>query len=116
MSSDFRYGVCVSNQLFMRDPDQHKPITFADVLYLATRGSAKVTCLDDVIGTLEPGKKFDAIRVCMDLNSQNAKSVLFGHENLVDLVHKFVFLADDRNLVQVWINGRLVKDLLTSQT
>ena len=31
----------------------------------------------------------------------NPCSSLFGHESLKDLVHKFVFLADDRNIAQV---------------
>ena len=35
---------------------------------------------------------------------------LFGHESAEDIVHKFVFLSDDRNIKQVWVNGQKVKD------
>ena len=35
---------------------------------------------------------------------------LFGHESAEDIVHKFVFLSDDRNIKEVWVNGRKVKD------
>lgn len=37
---------------------------------------------------------------------------LFGHESPEDMVHKFVFLSDDRNIKSVWVNGRKVKDTL----
>ena len=36
---------------------------------------------------------------------------LFGHESAEDIVHKFVFLSDDRNIKQVWVNGQKVKDI-----
>ena len=35
---------------------------------------------------------------------------LFGHESPEDIVHKFVFLSDDRNIKEVWVNGQKVKD------
>eukprot|EP00094_Tigriopus_californicus_P008857 TCALIF_08538-PA protein Name:"Similar to GDA Guanine deaminase (Pongo abelii)" AED:0.14 eAED:0.16 QI:0/0.6/0.5/0.83/0.8/0.66/6/0/417 len=76
----------------------------------AMRGSASVTCLDRVVGQLDEGFQFDAIRI--RLNSKaHPTSHLFGHETIEDMVHKFVFLGDDRNVVQVWVNGRIVKDL-----
>jgi len=36
-------------------------------------------------------------------------STLFGHESLEDLVQKFIFLGDDRNIANVWFNGKKVK-------
>jgi hypothetical protein len=36
----------------------------------------------------------------------------FGHETSRDLVHKFVFLGDDRNIARVLVNGVVVKDVL----
>ncbi len=42
----------------------------------------------------------------------NRGTQLFGHESTRDLVQKFVFLGDDRNIVQVWVQGMKVKDLL----
>jgi hypothetical protein len=39
---------------------------------------------------------------------------LFGHESDEDIVHKFVFLADDRNIAQVWVDGVKVKDILAT--
>ena len=37
---------------------------------------------------------------------------LMGFESLEDIIHKFVFLGDDRNLVQVFVNGKCVKNTL----
>ena len=34
---------------------------------------------------------------------------LFGSESFKDIVSKFVFLADDRNIKNVWVSGKLVK-------
>jgi hypothetical protein len=39
-------------------------------------------------------------------------SELFGHESQEDIVQKFVLVGDDRNIVQVFVDGRRVKNLL----
>ena len=44
-------------------------------------------------------------------NTQNPFGLLFGHESIEDMVQKFVFLGDDRNIVQIWVDGQRVKDL-----
>jgi len=48
----------------------------------------------------------DIIRVDMDAHSNTR---LFGSESFKDIVSKFVFLADDRNIRNVWVAGKLVK-------
>ena len=63
----------------------------------------------DVIFSLK--FRFDALRICMG-NAKNPFGVLFGHESVEDVVQKFVFLGDDRNIVQIWVNGQMVKDLV----
>lgn len=110
MLDAMRFAVLTSNQFQMQDPSGYQALTYSDALYLATRGSAAVTCLDQLVGQLDEGFQFDAIRI--RLNSKtHPSSHLFGHESIEDMVHKFVFLGDDRNVVQVWVNGRIVKDL-----
>lgn len=42
----------------------------------------------------------------------NRVSELFGHESQEDIVQKFVLVGDDRNIVQVFVDGRRVKNLL----
>ena len=48
-------------------------------------------------------------------NAENPFSKLFGHESVADMVQKFVFLGDDRNIVQIWVDGQRVKDLTAGE-
>ena len=84
-------------------------LDYKGAIALATRGSARVCSLQDKVGGFDVGLQFDAIRVKM---SAHHDSVLFGFETVQDMIHKFVFLGDDRNLVQVYVKGRCVKNLL----
>jgi len=104
-----RQAVMASNTLtFGRPESDHHPIQFSDALYLATRGGAILLDMENDLGALEAGKKADILLV--DMTGQ-AATLPFGHESPVDLVHKFVFLADDRNITQVWVDGKKVKDI-----
>ena len=87
---------------------QKVPILISGAIYLATRGSAKVCSLDQVTGSFDVGKKFDALRIKM--NNGRDETTLFGYESTKDMIQKFVFVGDDRNITQVYVNGKLVKD------
>ena len=67
----------------------------------------------DVIFTFK--FRFDALRIRMG-NTENPFGVLFGHESVEDVVQKFVFLGDDRNIVQIWVDGQMVKDLVAGES
>lgn len=56
--------------------------------------------LHDKIGNFEVGKEFDAIIV--DMNVQIACAPL-------EILQKFVYLGDDRNVLNVYVAGKLVK-------
>ena len=84
------------------------PLDFTDALHLATRGGASLLGMEASLGSLEPQKLADLLVVDM---FGHQTTVPFGHENVDDLVHKFVFLGDERNVVQVFVNGRAVKDI-----
>ena len=71
-------------------------------IYLATRGSAKVCSLDQVTGSFDVGMKFDALRIKM--NNGREETTLFGYESIKDMIQKFVFVGDDRNITQVFVN------------
>ena len=87
--------------------------SFAGALYLATRGSAKVCSLDDITGRFVVGLQFDALRIKM--NDTRRETQLFGHETISDMIQKFVFVGDDRNIIQIFVGGKFVKTkLLTS--
>lgn len=85
----------------------YKPLNVNDVLYLATEGGAKALGIDDKVGNFENGKEFDGLFVNLTKGSIDC----FGHETIHDLLEKFVYLGDDRNVEKVFVKGKIVKDL-----
>ena len=61
-----------------------------------------------MISGFDIGLQFDAIRIRMNCSHDTE---LFGFETIEDMVHKFVFIGDDRNVVQVYVKGKCVKNL-----
>ena len=52
----------------------------------------------------------------MDINADN--SIMFHHneqdDDYYDKFQKFIFTGDDRNIRRVFVNGKLVHDILTN--
>eukprot|EP00121_Abeoforma_whisleri_P014883 Awhi_evm1s13725 len=94
----------------------YEPFNYHNSLYLATRGSANLMGLGDKIGYLAPGYQFDALEINvlaegspmeLSVNRQNGK---YGPKNsMADFLSKFIMEGDDRNIVKVWVDGKLVK-------
>ena len=101
--------VCSRSCLFTRralgQAEGYAPLGVADVLSLATEAGAKALGIDDKVGNFKVGKQLDALLVDMDTGMADC----FGYESIMDLVDKFVHLGDDRNILRVYVNGRLVK-------
>ena len=55
------------------------------------------------------GLQFDALRIKM--SGAKEETNLFGYESIRDMIQKFVFVGDDRNITQVFVNGKIVKDI-----
>jgi len=108
MINSMRFAVATSNNVAIAKTSDNF-LNYKAVLSLATRGSAQVCSLDHKVGGFDVGLQFDALRVRMN-NFHDTE--LFGFETLEDIIHKFVFLGDDRNLVQVFVNGKCVKNIL----
>ena len=85
----------------------YKPLTAAEVFYLATEGGAKALGIDDRVGNFEIGKDFDGLFV----NVNKGAIDCFGQESICDLLDKIVYLADDRNITKVFVRGKIVKNL-----
>ena len=83
-------------------------------MFLATRGSGELCTLDDITGRFDINLQFDALRIKM--NGCKKETRLFGYESLKDMIQKFVFLGDDRNIIQIYVGGKLVKDLYNNNT
>jgi guanine deaminase len=108
-----RQAIWVSRFVAMGNGDEAK-LSMEEVLYLATRGGAKVVGLEDKIGGFEVGMEWDAQLVRLGTVQQSVKSLtegpvdVFGWESWEDKVNKWVYNGDDRNTVAVWVKGRLV--------
>lgn len=104
MLTAIREAVHTSKQLCL---ESRLPfLTLAQSFYLATQGGAQALGLNQQIGSFEEGKYFDAQLI--DCCSSGPFDV-FGGETELELLEKFLYLGDDRNVLHVWVNGKLIK-------
>lgn len=119
-----RAAYAVSRHLAIRQNDPICKLTVKECLYLATMGGAKVLDMEQTIGSFEIGKKFD----CQEIQLQSSQSKIDFFEWQVpnissvvkkkpkldvqlsefdsnEILSKWFFNGDDRNVVNVWVNG-----------
>ncbi|OCK92684.1 guanine deaminase [Cenococcum geophilum 1.58] len=110
-----RQAIWVSRFVAMNDGDQAK-LSTEEVLYLATRGGAKVVGLEEKVGGFEVGMDWDAQMIGLGAVPDGGESNLeaddpvdiFGWESWDDRVAKWVYNGNDKSTVAVWVKGRLV--------
>ncbi|XP_059175126.1 guanine deaminase-like [Physella acuta] len=78
-------------------------VTYKDLFRMATLGSSEVMGLDDKLGNFEVGKEFDALVI--DPEVHNSPFDIFNTDSLEDIIQKFIFIGDDRNIVSVYVAG-----------
>ena len=81
------------------------PLSYANVIYLATLGGSKVLNLDEKVGNFVVGKEFDGLLIDVGVG-KNIE--LFPHDSLESMIEKWVYNGDDRNILQVFVQGKLV--------
>jgi len=85
-------------------------LNLQELFYLATLGGARVVGLEDKIGNFEVGKEFDALVVdCVSEDCKGAVTLIEETDNLETLWEKFLVSGDDRNILEVYVKGRLIK-------
>ncbi|XP_075146742.1 guanine deaminase [Haematobia irritans] len=95
----------------------YTPINYKQAIYLATLGGAEALAMDHVCGNFEIGKEFDALIVDTSIyplhnfgfynpEDYNKKS---DEVKLLEMVQKFIYTGDDRNIVNVFVAGQQVK-------
>lgn len=82
----------------------YQQLTYKQAFHLATLGGAKALSLDQVTGNFAVGKDFDALLVDVSIMEQPHRSL-----NVDELVEKFIYTGDDRNILNVFVAGRKVK-------
>lgn len=110
-------------------------LSVEEVLYLATRGGAEVLGLEKRVGGFEVGLEWDAILVgltdvpgdddgeegvvgSVGVGGKEERCVggamgpvdVFGWESWEEKVAKWVYCGDDRNVLRVWVQGKMVHE------
>eukprot|EP00003_Mantamonas_plastica_P006538 TRINITY_DN15351_c0_g1_i1.p3 TRINITY_DN15351_c0_g1~~TRINITY_DN15351_c0_g1_i1.p3 ORF type:complete len:140 (+),score=60.83 TRINITY_DN15351_c0_g1_i1:295-714(+) len=76
----------------------------AKLLFLATLGGAQALGIDDVVGSFESGKQFDAILV----EAATPSFDIFDSNEFWQIFEKFLYSGDDRNIEAVYVAGKQV--------
>lgn len=94
----------------------YEPLDYKQGLFLATLGGAQALSIDDKIGNFQVGKSFDALLIdtyagVVDefLLPEELTSKLSDTQKFEKMIQKFVYTGDDRNIIQVFVNGKSVK-------
>ncbi|XP_028038917.1 guanine deaminase isoform X2 [Bombyx mandarina] len=105
----------VSTCLELQGADNYS-LDWKEAFYLATLGGAKALNLDDKIGNFEVGKDFDALLI--DAYAPDGPIDEYEYsvdenkeEHAVSLLQRFIYLGDDRNILQVYVKGKSVKTI-----
>lgn len=91
------------------ESNENYVLDYQEVFYLATLGGAKALAIDDRIGNFEVGKDFDALIISMQ-DPNSSIDILLPYDTR-ELVQKFIYLGDDRNVKKVYVSGKLVKSI-----
>jgi len=87
---------------------RHTPLHPAQLIWLATVGSAQALRMEDRIGNIAPGMEADL--VVLDLVSTPAIAQREAEaEDLWEAIFPTIMMGDDRAVAEVWIGGRRVK-------
>ncbi|XP_034117508.1 guanine deaminase [Drosophila albomicans] len=82
----------------------YKQLSYKQAFYLATLGGAKALTLDHITGNFAVGKDFDALVVDVSILEKPHRSLTVD-----ELLEKFIYTGDDRNITSVFVAGRKVK-------
>ncbi|TDG51951.1 hypothetical protein AWZ03_001621 [Drosophila navojoa] len=86
-------------------PDNdYQQLTYKQTFYLATLGGAKALALDHITGNFSVGKDFDALLVDVSVLEKPHRPLTVD-----ELLEKFIYTGDDRNIKAVYVAGKLVK-------
>jgi guanine deaminase len=97
----------------------NRQLSVDTLFYLATLGGARVCDIDKHVGSFEPGKSFDALVV--SVRPETGNPLIWNDdvgrdegegEDIKDLLarwlERFLFGGDDRNILRVYVQGRLI--------
>ncbi|XP_067424564.1 guanine deaminase isoform X2 [Emydura macquarii macquarii] len=107
MLDAIRRTMSVSNVLQINEVNKTQTgLTLKEAFRLATLGGSQALGLDDVIGNFEVGKEFDALLI--NPKASDSPFDLFAADTFEDIIQKFLYLGDDRNISEVYVAGKQV--------
>lgn len=113
-----RQAMLKSRILAYYEKNDDVKLSVANVLYLATLGGAVVCNRGHDLGNFQVGKKWDALVVDLGVDSSPVELMDWNlpkdkTERLEQLVTKWLYLGDDRNITNVWVNGEAVLEKIS---
>ncbi|KAK3605569.1 hypothetical protein CHS0354_005873 [Potamilus streckersoni] len=108
MLDAMRSAIHISKTLGIQKGDDYNSIDHKEAFMMATLGGCEALGLEEKVGNFVVGKEFDALLI--DVNVVGSPLDVFKEDTFEDVVQKFMYLGDDRNIVAVFVAGRLVCD------
>ncbi|XP_068619899.1 guanine deaminase [Battus philenor] len=101
---------------FFEGTSSRPALNWKEVFYLATLGGAKALRLDQKIGSFEVGKEFDALVIDLYIDGGQIDKYQYSmvekeDDRLMAMLQRFIYVGDDRNIAQVYVKGKKVKDI-----
>lgn len=95
---------------------KYEPLDYKQALFLASLGGAQALSLDEKIGNFQIGKDFDALLIDAYAGATEKFELpkvltanLTAEDKFLQLLQKFVYTGDDRNILKVFVKGQQVK-------
>ncbi|XP_039217559.1 guanine deaminase [Crotalus tigris] len=108
MLDAIRSTIVISEVLHLNKESEtdEKGLTLKEAFQLATLAGSQALGLDHIIGNFEVGKEFDALLI--NTKASDSPFDLFASDHVEDIIEKFLYLGDDRNIEEVYVAGKLV--------
>uniref|UniRef100_A0A0A1WM49 Guanine deaminase n=2 Tax=Zeugodacus cucurbitae TaxID=28588 RepID=A0A0A1WM49_ZEUCU len=90
----------------------YQPLNYKQAIFLATLGGAEALAMGDITGNFVVGKYFDALIVDTSkypLHNYQPSDSKAADLNLLEMVQKFIYVGDDRNISRVYVSGNQIK-------
>ncbi|XP_063769953.1 guanine deaminase isoform X2 [Pseudophryne corroboree] len=84
----------------------YKVLGYKDAFRLATLGGCEALSIDHITGNFEVNKDFDALLI--NPEAKDSPFEVFSHISKEEMIERFLYLGDDRNIKAVYVAGRCV--------
>lgn len=81
-------------------------LCYKEAFRLATLGGSEALSIDHLTGNFEVGKEFDALLI--DTEAKDSPFEVFSNISKEEMLQRFLYLGDDRNIKAVYVAGRCV--------